>query len=135
MCSNNIKFNFCLLKFYSGCLRALLHAFSEGVWSRHYNCLLGASFCSHFSGQQLMQQASKSPGLARNGTNFETKCGCVRLIYWKPCGSDKRIWVRKYCRLTAKFNIHSTYAHRRWRQGLWPPIFTGQCLQVKIEVL
>ena len=54
-----------------------------------------------------MQQASKPQGLARNGTNFETKCGCVPLIYGKPCGSDKRIRVRKHCRLTAKFNIHS----------------------------
>jgi len=31
-----------------------------------------------------MQQASKPPRLARNGTNFETKCGCVPLIYGKP---------------------------------------------------
>jgi len=84
-----------------------------------------------------MQQASKLPGLARNGTNFDTKCGCVPLIYGKPCVSDKRTRVRKHCRLTAKFNIHSTYvyAHKRWRQGSWPPIFTGQCLQVKIEIL
>jgi len=36
--------------------------------------------------------------------------------------SEKRNRVRKHCRLTAKFNIHSTYAHRRWRQGLWPPL-------------
>jgi len=37
-----------------------------------------------------MQKASKPPGLARNGTNFEIKCGYVPLIYGKPCGSDKR---------------------------------------------
>jgi len=77
-----------------------------------------------------MQKANKPLGLARNGTNFKIKCGCVPLIYGKPCGSDKRIRVRKHCRLTAKFNIHSAYTHRRWRQGSWPPTFTGQCLQV-----
>jgi len=82
-----------------------------------------------------MQQASKPPGLARNGKNFETKCVCVPLIYGKPCGSEKRIRVGKHCRLTAKLNIHSTYAHRRWKQGLWPPTFTRQCLKVKIEIL
>jgi len=37
------KMEVCLLKFYSGRLRALLLALSEGVWSItcHYNCLLG----------------------------------------------------------------------------------------------
>jgi len=75
-----------------------------------------------------MKQASKPPGLARNGTNFEMKCGCVPSIYGKPCGSDKRIQVRKHCRLTAKFNIHIIAGGNG---GCGPP---GQCLQVMIEI-
>jgi len=99
----HIKWNFCLLNFYSECLGALLLTLNEG--GVHNPSLLIMGCCHIRSIIDVTSQYATRPCQKWYKTSKwnVAMSHCVTIkIYEKPCSSDKRIWIRKHYRLTAK---------------------------------
>jgi len=106
----NIKWKFCLLKIYSGHLRALLLALSEGGVV-HYNCLLGiviSASASHLSVNNWCNKPISYQALPKNGTKLQNN---VSPSYDRNLRKTLWLWQKnssKHYKLTAR-NNNSAY--------------------------